>query len=100
MQTIRIFVRVGPAGHDSSRALVAGCTDGRDNRGVIVARGVAEPVRGNAVALLDHVPRYRNLIVQRLGIERDQIGMAETLRIELPPGGHQAADLPLAESAL
>ena len=58
-----------------------------------MTRRIAEPVRRHAVALAQHLPRGRHLIVELRGAERDQVGVADALRVELPAGGDEPADL-------
>src|ERR1019366_2817666 len=51
-------------------------------------------------ALLNHLSRHGDLVVQLRRIQRDQVRVAEALRVELPAGGEEAVDLALAEPTL
>ena len=73
-----------PARDNRGRAGVARRPDGRYDRRVVMARGVAEPVRGDAVTVLYNRPRGRDLVGELFRVEGDQVGVTEPLRIELP----------------
>src|SRR4030081_1160280 len=100
MQAVRVVAGVRPSGHHGRGARVAGRLHDRYDPRVVVAGGVAEPVDRHVVALLERPTGDGDLAVQPFGAERDQVGVAEALRVELPARGHEAADLRLPEAAL
>ena len=85
---------VGPSRHDGRRAAVARRLDRCHDRRVVVAGGVAEPVDRHVVAAAqDCLAGHRDLVVKLLWAQRDQVRMAEALRVELPARIEQPTDL-------
>ena len=65
-----------------------------------MAGGVAEPVDGHVIPASDGLARADDLLVQLGRVERDQVGVADALRVELPAGLHQSPDLGVGQAAL
>ena len=72
-QPVGVLAGAGPAGDNRGRAGVAGFADGGDDRRVVVAGRVAEPVDGDVETMLDDASGDRDLIV-KLGCVRGSPG--------------------------
>lgn len=63
-------------------------------------RGVAEPSHRHAVAAAQDLSRGGDLVSQLCGVEGDQVGVADSLCVQLPPGGDHASDLSVSQAPL